>query len=115
MLSRDDRRPSLHFSLSGTSNEGSAALILAGEKFQGLSLVTSLFTLITLSRGPAYRMPMPLFFISVQLIETSILIRYGLLLLTGEESRLSLRYVGGFDRVVFLRVSVLHRTLVWLV
>ena len=55
------------------------------------------------------------FLFSVQVIETSILIRNGLLLLTGEESRLSLRYVGGFDSVVFLRVSVIHRTVVWLV
>ena len=60
-----------------------------------------------LSRGPL--------FISVQFIETSILIQYGLLLLTGEDSRLSLRYVRGFDSVVFLRVFVLHRTVVWLV
>jgi hypothetical protein len=28
----------------------------------------------TLSRGPAYRLPMPLFYLSVQVIETSILI-----------------------------------------
>ena len=35
-------------------------------------------------------------------------------MLTGEESRLSLRYVGGFESVVFLRISIIHRTVVWL-
>ena len=46
----------------------------------------------TLSRGPAYRLPMPLFYFSVQVIETSILITNEVLLLPGKESRLSLRF-----------------------
>jgi hypothetical protein len=49
--------------------------------------------LFTLSRGPAYRLPMPLFYFSVQVIETSILITNEVLLLPGKESRLFLRLV----------------------
>jgi hypothetical protein len=36
-------------------------------------------------------------------------------MLTGKDSRLSLRYMRSFDSVVFLQVSVLLRTVIWLV
>jgi hypothetical protein len=45
-----------------------------------------------LSRGPAYRLPMPLFYFSIQVIETSILITNEVLLLPGKESRLFLQF-----------------------